>query len=129
MYDVNGSRAIITGSAQGLGKEFAKRLLQDGCKVCISDVDEVKGLETKLQFQKQFGLGDDGVCFVKCDVTQKEDWTALWESAEKILNDNFATYALGTFDSSLSGSRGHHGCATAACGAGVAATRPGWDHD
>ena len=86
MYDVNGSRAIITGSAQGLGKEFAKRLLQDGCKVCLSDVDEVKGLETKLQFQKQFGLGDDGVCFVKCDVTQKEDWTALWESAEKILN-------------------------------------------
>ena len=86
MYDVKGSRAIITGSAQGLGKEFAKRLLQDGCKVCLSDVDEVKGLETKLQFQKQFGLGDDGVCFVKCDVTLKDDWTALWESAEKILN-------------------------------------------
>ena len=86
MYDVNGSRAIITGSAQGLGKEFAKRLLQDGCKVCLSDVDEVKGLETKSQFQKQFGLGDDGVCFVKCDVTLKDDWTALWESAEKILN-------------------------------------------
>ena len=86
MYEVKGSRAIITGSAQGLGKEFAKRLLQDGCKVCISDLDEAKGLETKAMFQKQFGLSDDGVCFVKCDVTIKEDWLMLWDSAEKLLN-------------------------------------------
>ena len=71
---------------QGLGKEFAKRLLQDGCKVCISDLDEAKGLETKAMFQKQFGLSDDGVCFVKCDVTIKEDWLMLWDSAEKLLN-------------------------------------------
>ena len=42
---------------------------------------------------------------------------ATWTSAEKKTNDNFATYALGVFDSSLSGSRGHGGCATAACGA------------
>ena len=86
MYDVKNSCAIITGSAQGLGKEFAKRLLQDGCKVCLSDIDIEKGLETKSQFQKQFGLGDDAVCFVKCDVSKKEDWTELWESAEKYLN-------------------------------------------
>ena len=86
MYDVKNSRAIITGSAQGLGKEFAKRLLQDGCKVCLSDIDIEKGLETKSQFQKQFGLGDDVVCFVKCDISINEDWTELWESAEKYLN-------------------------------------------
>ena len=86
MYDVKNSRAIITGSAQGLGKEFAKRLLQDGCKVCLSDIDIEKGLETKSQFQKQFGLGDDAVCFVKCDISINEDWTELWESAEKYLN-------------------------------------------
>ena len=85
MYDVKGSRAIITGSAQGLGKEYAERLLQNGCKVCLSDIDEVKGLETKMQFQKQFQLKDDGVCFVKCDITKKDDWSELWDLAEKSL--------------------------------------------
>ena len=85
MYDVKGSRAIITGSAQGLGKEYAKRLLENGCKVCLSDIDEVQGLETKTQFQKQFRLKGDGVCFVKCDITKKEDWSQLWEAAEKSL--------------------------------------------
>ena len=86
MYEVKGRRAIITGSAQGFGKEFAKRLLQKGCKVCLSDIDEIKGLETKVQFQKQFGLADDGVCFVKCDISVSEAWSTLWDSAEKILN-------------------------------------------
>ena len=85
MYDIKGSRAIITGSAQGLGKEYARRLLENGCKVCLSDIDEVQGLETKTQFQKQFRLKGDGVCFVKCDITKKEDWSQLWESAEKSL--------------------------------------------
>ena len=85
MYEVKGSRAIITGSAQGFGKEFAKRLLGKGCKVCLSDIDEVKGQETKSQFQKQFGLGDHSICFIKCDVSVKDDWTELWNSAEQIL--------------------------------------------
>ena len=47
---------------------------------------QAKGQETKAMFQKQFGLSDDGVCFVKCDVTIKEDWLMLWDSAEKLLN-------------------------------------------
>ena len=85
MYDIKDSRAIITGSAQGLGKEYARRLLENGCKVCLSDIDEVQGLETKTQFQKQFQLKGDGVCFVKCDITKKEDWSQLWEAAEKSL--------------------------------------------
>ena len=59
MYDIKESRAIITGSAQGLGKEYARRLLENGCKVCLSDIDEVQGLETKTQFQKQFRLKGD----------------------------------------------------------------------
>ena len=86
MYDVNGSRAIITGSAQGFGKEFALRLLQKGCKVCLSDIDESKGLETKLELQKQFGFNDDSVCFVKCNVALRDgSWNELWDSAEEIL--------------------------------------------
>ena len=85
MYEVKGRRAIITGSAQGFGKEFARRLLQNGCKVCLSDIDELKGLETKSLFQKQFGLDDSAICFVKCDVSEKESWKILWDNAEKFL--------------------------------------------
>ena len=86
MYEVKGRRAIITGGAQGFGKEFARRLLQKGCLVCISDVDDATGLDTKSQFQKQFGLTDNQVCFVKCDVADKEQWKELWDSAEKLLD-------------------------------------------
>ena len=60
--------------------------LQENCRVCLSDVDTATGLETKSQFQKQFGLDDNGVCFVKCDVAIKEDWQELWEAAEKLLD-------------------------------------------
>ena len=86
MFDIRGKRVIITGGAQGLGKEFARRLLQEGCRVCISDVDVAKGAETKSLFQKQFGLGDDGLCFVKCDVSLKEEWKELWDTAVKMLD-------------------------------------------
>ena len=86
MFELRGCRVIITGGAQGFGKEFASRLLQEGCLVCISDVDTATGLESKSQFQRQFGLNDNGVCFVKCDVAIKEDWGKLWDAAEKMLD-------------------------------------------
>ena len=59
MFDVSGKRAIITGGAQGFGQQFARRLLQKGCKVCITDIDERKGAETKKEFQEQFGIKDN----------------------------------------------------------------------
>ena len=37
-FEIENHVAIITGSAQGMGKEIAKRLLKAGAKVCISDV-------------------------------------------------------------------------------------------
>jgi len=86
MFELANRRVIVTGGAQGLGKEFVRRLLQENCRVCLSDVDTATGLETKSQFQKQFGLDDNGVCFVKCDVAIKEDWQELWEAAEKLLD-------------------------------------------
>ena len=65
---------------------FVLRLLEQGCKVCLSDLLEDKGQETKNEFQKQFKIGDDEVCFVKCDVTVEADWLNLWNSAERFLN-------------------------------------------
>ena len=85
MFETKGRRVIITGAAQGMGKEFSKILLKSGAKVCISDIDEIKGNETKVLFQQQFGLDDSGVCFVKCNVSKKEDWPKLWDTAEILL--------------------------------------------
>ncbi len=58
-FEVKNEIAIITGSAQGFGKEFAKRLLQKGAKVCISDVNEEQGLKTIEELGKIYGK--DGV--------------------------------------------------------------------
>ena len=54
-FDVRDAVAIITGSAQGLGKEFAKRLLRQGAKVCISDINEEMGAQTLEELQKTYG--------------------------------------------------------------------------
>lgn len=55
--------AIITGSAQGFGKEFAIRLLQEGAKVCISDINEESGKNTEKELQERFGA--DNVTFYR----------------------------------------------------------------
>ena len=71
---------IITGSGQGMGKAFATKLLENGAKVCISDVNEVKANATLDELRSRFG--DDSVCFVKCDVTQKNEIVHLFDEAE-----------------------------------------------
>jgi len=73
--------AIITGSAQGLGKAFAQKLLQEGARVCLSDMNEETGMQTLSLFKLQFG--QDRVHFVKCDVTNEEEFKALYDECEK----------------------------------------------
>lgn len=79
--DVKGKVSIITGSAQGLGKAFAARLLEAGGKVCISDVNQTKGEATLAELRERFGK--DRVCFVLCDVTKKEQFINLFDKTEE----------------------------------------------
>ena len=65
---LNNKIAIITGSAQGLGRVFARNLLSEGCRVCVSDVNEEAGLNTAKEFTEEFGK--EKVHFIKCDVTK-----------------------------------------------------------
>ena len=53
--DVRGKVSIITGSAQGLGKAFAARLLEAGGNVCISDVNQAKGEAALAELRERFG--------------------------------------------------------------------------
>ena len=72
---------IVTGSAQGLGKAFAVKLLEAGAKVCISDLKEEDGKKTSLELKEKFG--DDKVCFVACDVTKDDQFKELFNKSEE----------------------------------------------
>jgi len=81
MKDVENKVCIITGSASGLGKSYASKLLQNKAKVCISDIDEKAGATTLKEFQERFGI--DRVCFIRCDVTKEEQFINLFDETEK----------------------------------------------
>jgi len=69
--------AVITGSAGGLGKEFAEKLLESGnYQVCLSDVNESLGKETCQSFSEKYGK--ENVHFVSCDVRSMESVDQLW---------------------------------------------------
>jgi len=46
MLDFRGKVALVTGGAQGIGKGIASRLLQEGMRVLIADIDREAGEET-----------------------------------------------------------------------------------
>jgi NAD(P)-dependent dehydrogenase (short-subunit alcohol dehydrogenase family) len=60
---LDGKIAVVTGGARGIGYAIARRLLQDGARVAIADVDEKKGAEAKADLAS---LGE--VRFFGCDV-------------------------------------------------------------
>ena len=59
-FDPKGRRAIITGGSQGLGLEFARRLISQGARVCIFDIDTIAGESAVNELRKQHGVGEDG---------------------------------------------------------------------
>ena len=82
--DLDNKVAIITGSAQGLGKAFAVRILEAGARVCISDVNRERGEAALKELQERFSK--DKVCFVPCDVTNEDEFRNLFDEAEKNFN-------------------------------------------
>lgn len=64
-----GRTAIITGAGGGLGKSYARAILQEGGNVVIAEFDDKKGLATEKEF-KEKGWS---VLFVHCDVSKEED--------------------------------------------------------
>ena len=68
---------VITGAAGGIGLGCARRFAAEGARVVISDVDQAKGEEAAELLQ---GEGADAL-FVACDVGDKQQVTALVESA------------------------------------------------
>ena len=76
--------AIVTGSAGGLGKEFAKRLLDHGCKVCLSDINQKLGDETRSEFSNVYG--SKNVYFVSCDVRKNDQVQNVFKESKEYFN-------------------------------------------
>jgi len=72
---------LITGSAQGLGRAFAVRLLTAGARVAISDINTENGEKTLSELRERFG--QDKVCFVRCDVTDEVEFRNLFDKTEE----------------------------------------------
>ena len=81
LMSVRDKVCIITGSASGLGKSYAEILLENGAKVCLSDVNQDHGKETLEEFGQKFSAKK--VHFVACDVTKQDEFTNLFDEAEK----------------------------------------------
>ena len=84
--NVRDKTCIITGSAQGIGKAIATKLLENGAKVCISDINENVANETVTELRNRFG--DQTVHMVTCDVTKQEQFLQLFNEAEKFFKVN-----------------------------------------
>lgn len=73
--DLSGKTAIITGSAQGIGKATARKILENGARVVIADINEVEGGKTAAEFS---AFGE--CCFIPVNI-------ASLESVERLVSD------------------------------------------
>lgn len=76
MSDFNGTVALISGGARGMGASHAKALVSQGAKVVIGDILAEEGQALAHE------LGDAGH-FVHLDVTDENAWQAAVSAAEE----------------------------------------------
>jgi NAD(P)-dependent dehydrogenase (short-subunit alcohol dehydrogenase family) len=74
-----GRRAIVTGSARGIGQAVVARFLAEGATVHALDVDPQQGALT---------AGELGCDFTAADVSREEEWGKLDEDGVDILVNN-----------------------------------------
>lgn len=75
--ELNGSVAIVTGGASGLGAATVKRLVAGGAKVVLADLNDEKG----EAFAAELG---DAAIYKKTNVTSEEDVQAAIDAAAEM---------------------------------------------
>jgi NAD(P)-dependent dehydrogenase (short-subunit alcohol dehydrogenase family) len=68
---------VITGAAQGLGAEIARRFREEGATVYICDVNADEGEKTASTLTALSSIG--GAYFLKLNVTSEENWKSVFE--------------------------------------------------
>src|ERR1700751_177260 len=69
LLSLQGSVALVTGAASGIGRGIALRLAEMGALVTVLDIDETKGRTTAAEIKEQGGES----IFLKCDVRSAAD--------------------------------------------------------
>lgn len=71
--------AIVTGSARGLGKAMVLKMVAEGAKVVVTDIN----LEACQAVKAEIEAAGGTALAIKCDVTNREEVTALVEETVK----------------------------------------------
>lgn len=92
-------RILITGGASGLGLALAKRYATAGWRVCLGDVNAVRGAEAVVELR---AMGNEAH-FLTCDVTKEADFESAaawletnWGGVDIVVN-NAGVAAAGMF--------------------------------
>lgn len=97
MKRFDGTVALISGGARGMGASHVRGLVDEGAKVVFGDILDDDGKELAEE------LGDD-VRYLHLDVTQDDDWKEAVETAEtefgpiSLLVNNAGIVAYGAVD-------------------------------
>ena len=98
MGRVNGKVAIVTGAARGMGAAHARRLVEEGAKVMLTDVLDEEGKSVAQ------ALGPNAQ-FLHHDVTSESEWQDIVSQTEKVfgpvsvLVNNAGTIGYGPIES------------------------------
>ncbi|KAL5022814.1 hypothetical protein ScPMuIL_001969 [Solemya velum] len=79
--DITGKVAIVTGGAQGLGKAFVEVLLDNGAKVCFTDIRGEEGRGVADELGKIYS--PNNILFVECDVTSHSGMEGLFSTVKE----------------------------------------------
>jgi len=75
---LQGKVALITGAANGIGRQTALRFVAEGARVVVADVDDEAGQEVVSRLEE---LGGQAL-YVPADVSRDADCAAMIEAAE-----------------------------------------------
>ncbi|CAH1793386.1 unnamed protein product [Owenia fusiformis] len=78
---LDGSVAIVTGGAQGVGRGIVEALLGKGAKVCIADINKATSELTVKELAQTYG---DKIFFKECDVTKDAEIKAVFGAVQDI---------------------------------------------
>ena len=97
LVSLQGKRALITGSAAGIGRAMGYRFAEGGADLELVDIDK-KGLGT---VRKELLLFNHEINIHKVDISAKEEMDSLWEELSRkepdILVNNAGVYPFRNF--------------------------------
>ncbi|MFC4025114.1 SDR family NAD(P)-dependent oxidoreductase [Oceanobacillus longus] len=90
---LDGKVAIITGGAKGMGEFHTRKLVDEGAKVVIGDLDAENGEKVARD------IGEDKAIFVELDVTNPNSWDTVVQKTK----DTFGTIDILVNNAGLAG--------------------------